>query len=172
MENYLFLDNYLFVMKSRLYEVKFEVSASESEIVEELGLQFDREYMDVDRYLESDSEKTLKIKALEDGELILYEILYDGDCFNIEGLQVTASDEAELYEENPVRSDLERTKRVYFWPGFEVKVDFDYIKQLKGRVFLEAHAKDKSVVLRAKDFLKEKGFVIKEITEPYDRFIS
>lgn len=147
-------------MGFQIFEIKFEVD-SEERYVKELGLEFVKEYIAIDYYL-IDGEKTLKLKLLSD-KLFFYEISYDGDCFDIKGKEVTEKEGEKLFEKK--KSEINRRKRVYFWKKFEVKVDFDYMKEFPSRLFLEVHSDNKKNVLKAKKFLKN----LKEIKIGYDK---
>ena len=144
-------------MDVQIYELKLEINRdAEMGIVERLGLDFIKEYKDVDIYLDG-GDKIFKIKDLRD-KSIFYIIKLKGDIFEIRGENVLAERRTSILEESAVRKELHRTKRMYRWDKFFVKCSFDYIEEFPDRLFLEVHSEEMSNVERAKGHLFDLGF--------------
>lgn len=160
-------------MDHRLFEVKFEIRPkSEEEVVKKLGINFSREYSDVDYYLVSPKDKTLKMKIV-DGKIILYNIFFDCDCFDISGKNLTMREKDKLLQTTPLNARIDRKKRVYFLEQYNVKIDFDYMKQFPSKTFLEIHSNNREDVLKSVEYVKEKLFLKQlAIKVSYDKLID
>ncbi len=155
-----------------MYEIKAEVAdGSEHAVARKIGLTFIKEYSDVDYYLSGGGMNSLKLKRINDGNNIVYELFFDGDCFNISSRNVGDSEAERLLHDDPPAATLERTKRVYYSKKFDVNMEFDYIKQLPKRLFIEIISVNKQRTMSATDYL-EKNFPIKEFIDvPYDKLL-
>jgi len=155
----------------RLFEVKFEIDLnSEEQTAEKLGLEFLKEYSDTDNYLKSPKDKVLKLK-LVDNTIILYEVFFDGECFNISGRNISKEEKDLLLQDNPLETRINRKKRVYLFKEFDVKIDFDRMEQLPNRLFLEIHSVVKGDVLRAMRYVEEQLSLKSTIKVSYDELL-
>jgi len=157
-------------MEYQIFEAKFEIDKdAEKEIVEKLDLEFDNEHEATDHYL---NEEGLKIKFVSDGRIILYEVKFDGNCFDIKGKDIGEEEKDELLKNNPIKIEINRKKRQYRFKEFNVKIDFDYMKQFPNRLFLEIHSDNKEDVLKAKKYVEEKLGLDKFIMVAYDALLQ
>lgn len=141
----------------KIYEAKFEIKPKgEEKFIKKLRLEFERQYTDIDTYLNLKGKETFKIKALKDS-YIYYKILFANDIFEIAGKNITERTKQKILSKNPVVTKLNRTKRVYIWDRFKVKCAFDYIVQLKPRVFMEVYGQKLESVKKAQVYLKDLG---------------
>lgn len=157
-------------MTGAIFETKFEVGFKDENILaRKLGLEFQKEYTDVDFYLRSHAGKTLKIKHVGKGA-ILYEVVFEGGVFRIAGRDITEKEKEEVLRKHPINLEINRRKRAYLLEKIQVKMDFDYMQQFPGRLFLEAYSGDKRLTLKAKEYLQGMGLG-ETIKVPYDELL-
>ena len=156
-----------------IFEAKCEIPIKkEQEIEKLLGLEFVKEYLDTDFYLKSVDERNLKMKFTSDGRMMVYQVVFEGGCFSIAGKQISEREKKSLVIKQPIETEINRRKRAYVLRKFNVKVDFDDMKQFPGRLFLEIHSSKKSDVLKAKVWVGEMLGGKDFIQVPYDQLLK
>ncbi len=144
-------------MVETIFEVKYEVGkTSEQDWARKLGLEFEMAYEDTDYYLQSAASKQLKLKSVG-SKTVLYEVAFKDGAFRIAGRQINPEEKQKILRDHPKEMVINRQKKVYLLKFLMVKVDFDYMKQFPGRLFLEIHSNNKRAVLQAKKHVAEFG---------------
>ena len=158
----------------KLYELKFEINPDDKEkIIRGFGLEYSRQYTDIDHFIETKNNTKLKYKEVE-GRTIKYILDFNEQTglFEIEDEELTENfAKIQEIKRMKVIKVMGRTKEVYLWPGKKVRVSFDSINEIKDKLFCEIYDKDEAAVFEAKGKMVEFGFT-RFINKTYDELIT
>ena len=153
-----------------VYEVKVEVPfGSEGSIARKLKLKFIEERSGIDYYLKPKGDEILKLKRIDDGNNILYEVSFDGECFRIVCTNMSNSESDRLLAENPSAMVFERRTRIYVANDLGVNIEMEYFKQFPNRLFFEIVSDSREGTMNAKGKIMEKTGISGFINLTYDK---
>lgn len=155
-----------------LFEIKLKLTPGEAKkLIKKLGLVFQKEYSDSDRYLPTrPGEPTKKIKIIN-GKMRYYELSAEDEIFVIKGRDILEPQEQSAFQNILPRQQIERRKEIYKWPAQNIETAIDYIEGAPAHVFFEAYSHRRQAVQSAQQALKNYGYKT-FYTKTYDQPVA
>jgi len=153
-----------------LYELKIKITAQEKKkLIDILKLNIVNDYADTDHFLATKPGQP-KEKIEEIGGRIIHSVMEFNKTTGL--FQITNNDitdeptKVSDYKTQDGLTEIQRTKEVYDWPGMNVNVAFDYLRELDDVIFFRVYGKNEAQVYKAKTHLVELDYR-KFVTKTY-----